>query len=40
MKRTHTQRPVIPKGWTGKNFNNWAKYIHAQVSKKIIKQHS
>lgn len=35
MKRTFTQQPVIPEGYTGKNFNSWSKYIHKQLEKTV-----
>jgi hypothetical protein len=33
MKRTFTQQPVIPAGYTGRDFNNWQKYLHTQIDK-------
>jgi len=33
MKRTFTQQPVVPQGYTGRDFNNWQKYLHAQLDK-------
>jgi hypothetical protein len=33
MKRTFTQQPVIPQGYTGRDFNNWQKYLHAQLDR-------
>jgi len=39
MKRTtYTRQPVIPQGWTGRDFNNWAKYIDTQVRKLLFKK--
>lgn len=33
MKRTFTHQPVIPAGYTGRDFNNWQKYLHTQIDK-------
>jgi len=33
MKRTYTHQPVIPKGYTGRSFNTWQKYLHTQLDK-------
>jgi hypothetical protein len=33
MKRTFTQQPIIPSGYTGRNFNNWQKYLQKQIEK-------
>lgn len=31
-KRLLTKPPVIPKGWTGKNYNSWHQYLDAEIS--------
>lgn len=33
MKRTSTQRPVVPIGYTGQNFNLWIRYINREIDK-------
>jgi hypothetical protein len=33
MKQTFTQQPIIPVGYTGRDFNNWQKYLQAQIDK-------
>ena len=33
MKQTFTQQPIIPIGYTGRNFNNWQKYLQKQIDK-------
>lgn len=33
MKQTFTQQPIIPTGYTGRNFNNWQKYLQKQLDK-------
>lgn len=33
MRRTFTVAPVIPRGYTGRNFNSWQKYLQAQIEK-------
>ena len=33
MKRTFTQQPIIPMGYTGQNFNSWQKYLQKQIDK-------
>ena len=33
MKRTYTTQPVIPQGYTGKNFNLWQKHLQKQLDK-------
>ena len=33
MKQTFTQQPIIPTGYTGRNFNDWQKYLHKQLDK-------
>lgn len=33
MRRTFTQQPVIPTGYTGRNFNSWQKYLQTQIEK-------
>jgi hypothetical protein len=33
MKRTFTQQPIVPTGYTGRDFNNWQKYLHEQITK-------
>ena len=33
MKRTFTHQPIIPQGYTGRDFNNWQKYLHEQLDK-------
>lgn len=29
--RTSTHKPVIPNGYTGRDFNNWIKYLKSQI---------
>jgi len=31
--KTSTQKPVIPNGWTGRNFNLWQKHIQKKLDK-------
>lgn len=33
MKRTSTVQPVVPKGYTGRDYNNWQKYLQKQLDK-------
>jgi hypothetical protein len=33
MKRTFTQQPVTPKGYTGRDYNKWMAYVNQQVNK-------
>jgi len=33
MKRTFTHQPIVPHGYTGRDFNNWQKYLHEQLDK-------
>lgn len=33
MKPTFTQQPIIPTGYTGRNFNNWQLYLQKQIDK-------
>ena len=33
MKRTFTHQPIVPMGYTGRDFNNWQKYLHKQIEK-------
>ncbi len=33
MKQTFTQQPIIPNGYTGRDFNNWQKYLQKQLEK-------
>lgn len=33
MKRTFTSQPVVPKGYTGRDYNNWIKYLQKQIDK-------
>lgn len=33
MKQVFTQQPVIPAGYTGRDFNRWQKYLQAQIDK-------
>lgn len=33
MKRTSTQQPVIPQGYTGRNFNLWIRYVQREIDK-------
>jgi len=32
MKRTATHPPVVPKGYTGRDFNNWQRYLQGEIS--------
>lgn len=31
--KTSTQNTVIPKGWTGDDFNKWQKYLQRQIDQ-------
>jgi hypothetical protein len=31
MKVKSTYPPVVPKGWTGTDFNKWRKFIEKQI---------
>lgn len=33
MKRTSTNQPVVPKGYTGSDYNTWMKYVSKQIAK-------
>lgn len=33
MKRTFTSKPVIPAGYTGRDYNNWQNYLQKQLDK-------
>lgn len=33
MKNTSTIAPVIPIGYTGKDYNKWINYIYKQIAK-------
>lgn len=33
MKRTFTVQPIVPKGYTGGDYNNWMKYVQKQINK-------
>lgn len=33
MKRTFTQQPTIPIGYTGRDFKSWQKYLQDQIDK-------
>lgn len=33
MKNISTTAPVIPVGYTGKNYNKWINYIYRQIAK-------
>jgi hypothetical protein len=33
MKQTFTQQPIVPTGYTGRNFNSWQKYLQKQIDK-------
>lgn len=28
-----TQKPIIPKGYTGRNFNAWQKHLQKQIDR-------
>lgn len=36
MKQTSTNQPIVPIGYTGRNFNSWQKHIQKQID--VIKQ--
>jgi hypothetical protein len=33
MKRTFTQQPIVPMGYTGRDYNDWQKYLQKQLEK-------
>jgi hypothetical protein len=33
MKRTFTLQPIVPTGYTGRDYNNWQKYLQKQIDK-------
>lgn len=33
MKQVFTQQPVIPAGYTGRNFNAWQKHLQKQIDR-------
>lgn len=33
MKRTFTAKPIVPTGYTGRDYNNWQKYLQKQIDK-------
>jgi hypothetical protein len=33
MKRTFTHQPIVPTGYTGRDFNSWQKYLQEQIDK-------
>lgn len=33
MKRTFTNQPVVPAGYTGRDYNNWQKHLQKQIDK-------
>jgi hypothetical protein len=33
MKQTSTNQPIVPIGYTGRNFNSWQKYLQQQLDK-------
>ena len=33
MKRTFTSQPIVPTGYTGRDYNNWQKYLQKQIDK-------
>ena len=32
-QQTLTQQPIIPPGYTGRDFNSWQKYLQKQLEK-------
>jgi hypothetical protein len=38
MKKTFTHQPVIPEGYTGTDYNDWAKYVDSVVHPKPKKK--
>lgn len=33
MRKTSTQQPIVPPGWTGRDYNNWHKYLKSQLDR-------